>query len=222
MIKQIKSKERVDKFSEVYTSKREVDAMLDLVDQETKRLDSRFLEPACGDGNFLTEVLERKIDVLVKKFSENQYEFEKNAILVIGSIYGVDILRDNAKFARKRLFNNFKEAYLNLFLETFNSNFLKSIKFIIKKNIINGDALTLKKNNSDEPLTFCEWVIVKNKIKRRDYKLSDLLAYAPGEKIELQGNLRQKTLFSDLGEKVIIPYPVNEYPLVNFDKAFEA
>ena len=114
---QVKSKERVTDFGEVNTSQREVNAMLDLVRQETERLDSRFLEPACGDGNFLIEVLNRKLSILVKKFKKNQYEFERNSVVVIGSIYGVDILMDNTKSARKRLFERFLEVYKKYFKE---------------------------------------------------------------------------------------------------------
>ena len=71
--------------------------MLDLVKQETERLDSRFLEPACGDGNFLIKVLERKMDVLLSRYKKNKYEFEKNSVVVISSIYGIDILEDNVE-----------------------------------------------------------------------------------------------------------------------------
>ena len=209
---QVKSKDRVADFGEVNTSKREVNAMLDLVKQETERLDSRFLEPACGDGNFLIEVLNRKLDILVKKFKKNQYEFERNSVVVVGSIYGVDILEDNAKLARDRLFNSYLKIYKKYFNKYFNENLVKSVDFIIEKNIIHGDALTLKQINLDKPVTFCEWAIISNKLKRRDFTFSDLLAYAPFE---------EGTLFSDLGEDVIIPRPIKEYPLVKYDEAFK-
>jgi len=209
---QIKSKDRVTDFGEVNTSKREVNAMLDLVEQEAERLDSRFLEPACGDGNFLIEILDRKLNTLVKKFKKNQYEFEKNTVVLIGSIYGLDILEDNATIARKRLFEVYLKIYQNLFKGSLNKDLIKTIKYILNKNIIHGDALTLKQVNSENPLTFCEWGIIKNKLKRRDFTLADLLAYAPFE---------ETSLFSDLGEEVIIPKPIKEYPLVNFDKAFQ-
>jgi len=148
MSKQVKSKERVSEFGEVNTSEREVNAMLDLAKQETERLDSRFLEPACGDGNFLIEVLNRKLEILVKKYKKNQYEFEKNSVVVVGSIYGVDILKDNTLLARERLFDRFFEVYNQHFNEYLNNNLIKSIKFILDKNIIHGDALTLKKVDS--------------------------------------------------------------------------
>jgi len=186
--------------------------MLDLVKQETERLDSRFLEPACGDGNFLIEVLNRKLEILVKKYKKNQYEFEKNSIVVIGSIYGVDILEDNAQSARERLFNRFIEVYEKYFKEYSNANFIKSIKFILDKNIIHGDALTLMQVDSENPVTFSEWAIVNSKLKRRDFTLADLLAYAPFEK---------GTLFSDVGEEVNIPEPIKEHTLVNYDEAFK-
>ncbi len=210
MSNQVKSKERVADFGEVNTSEREVNAMLDLVKQETERLDSRFLEPACGDGNFLIEVLNRKLDILVKKYKKNQYEFERNSIVVVGSIYGVDILEDNAQSARERLFNRFIEVYEKYFKEYSNENLIKSIKFIIDKNIIHGDALTLKEVDSENPVTFCEWAIINNKLKRRDFTLSDLLAYPPFDKV---------ALFSDMGDEVHIPSPIKDYKLVNYDEA---
>ena len=212
MDKQVKSKERVANFGEVNTSEKEVNAMIDLVKDQTERLDSRFLEPACGDGNFLIEVLSRKLDVVVKQYKNNQYDFEKNSLVVVGSIYGVDILKDNAEQARGRLYKKFENEYKKYFSDSVNQDFLDSIKYIFEKNIIHGDALTLKKVKSNEPVTFCEWALIDNKIKRRDFTLSDLLAYAPFEK---------GTLFSDLGEEVHIPRPIKEYPLVRFDRVFE-
>ena len=212
MSNQVKSKERVADFGEVNTSEKEVNAMLDLVKQETERLDSRFLEPACGDGNFLIEVLNRKLDILVKKYKKNQYEFEKNSVVVIGSIYGVDILEDNAQSARERLFNRFIEIYEKHFKKYSNENLIKSIKFILDKNIIHGDALTLKQVDIENPVTFCEWAIINSKLKRRDFTLADLLAYAPFD---------ERTLFSDIGEEVNIPEPIKEHTLVNYDEAFK-
>ena len=211
MSEQLKSKYRVTNFGEVNTSIKEVNSILDLVGDESERLDSRFLEPACGDGNFLIEVLNRKLSILVKKYKKNQYEFEKNCIVVIGSIYGVDILEDNAQSARDRLYDRFFSVYTKCFKSTANENLIKSVRFIISMNIIHGDALTLKKVDGKEPVCFCEWAIVNNKLKRRDFTLSDLLEYAPFEK---------GSLFSDLGDEVIIPKPIKEHPLVKFDEAF--
>ena len=94
---QVKSKKRVTDHGEVFTSEREVNAMLELVKQETERIDSRFLEPACGNGNFLAEVLRRKLAIVEKKYKKSQLEYERYAILAVSSIYGVDILEDNAQ-----------------------------------------------------------------------------------------------------------------------------
>ena len=212
MSNQVKSKERVTDFGEVNTSEREVNAMLDLVKQETERLDSRFLEPACGDGNFLIVVLNRKLEILVKKYKKNQYEFERNSVVVVGSIYGVDILADNAQLARDRLFDRFIEVYEKYFKEYCNDNLIKSIKFILDKNIIHGDALTLKQVDSENPVTFSEWAIINNKLKRRDFTLVDLIAYDPFEK---------GTLFSDMGDEVHIPSPIKDYSLVKYDQAYK-
>lgn len=204
---QIKSKERVSKHGEVFTSEREVNDMLDLVKQETERLDSRFLEPACGDGNFLINVLERKMNVLLSRYKRNQYEFEKNSVVVISSIYGIDILQDNVEETQNRLFKYFKESYSQIFKGSENQELLSTLKYILSKNIIHGDALSLKKVYADEPVTFCEWSLVNNLIKRRDFSFENLLQNSP---------LDGFNLFSDLGEDVFIPTPIKEYPLTHY------
>ena len=212
MNNQIKSKERVTEHGEVYTSEREVNNMLDLVKQETERLDSRFLEPACGDGNFLIKVLERKVDVLLSRYKKNQFEFEKNSVVVISSIYGIDILEDNVEETQNRLFHYFESVYSKTFKGGENQEFLSTIKYILSKNIIHGDALSLKKVDSDEPVTFCEWSLVNNSIKRRDFTFEHLLQNSP---------LDGPNLFSDLGEDVFIPTPTKEYPLTHYLKLSE-
>ena len=93
--KQIKSRKRVVDHGEVFTNEREVKAMCDLVNDETQRIDSRFLEPACGDGNFLAEILDRKLAVVKKKYRRSVMDFEKNSLLAVSSLYGVDIMMDN-------------------------------------------------------------------------------------------------------------------------------
>src|SRR5690349_9976848 len=115
MQSQVVSKERVAEHGEVFTSPREVNAMLDLVKQETERIDSRFLEPACGTGNFLTEVLNRKLQVVEKKYRKSQLEFERNIVSAVSSIYGIDIQEDNVIECRKRLFDMVDEKYTRLF-----------------------------------------------------------------------------------------------------------
>lgn len=104
MAKQVKSKQRVADHGEVFTAEREVNAMLDLVKQETERIDSRFLEPACGDGNFLAEILRRKLAVVKTNYRRNPADYEKYAVIAVTSIYGIDILQDNVEACRERLF----------------------------------------------------------------------------------------------------------------------
>ena len=117
MNKQVVSKQRVLDHGEVLTSNREVNAMLDLVKQETERIESRFLEPACGNGNFLTAILERKLEVVEKRYGKSQVEYERYAILAVSSIYGIDILEDNIQQCRHRLFGVFEWNYSRLFKE---------------------------------------------------------------------------------------------------------
>ncbi|MFN8904126.1 MAG: SAM-dependent DNA methyltransferase, partial [Pseudanabaena sp.] len=143
--KQVISKQRVTDHGEVFTNQREVNAMLDLVKQETERIESRFLEPACGTGNFLAEILERKLQVVQMRYGRVQLEYERNAVLTVSSIYGVDILEDNIQECRDRLFNIFNQKYTQLFEDLANDDCREAVRYILSRNIIHGDALTLKK-----------------------------------------------------------------------------
>lgn len=112
MKQQIKSKQRVVDFGEVYTNEREVNAMLDLVKSETNRIESRFLEPAAGNGNFLIKILERKLKVVQRRYRKSQLEYERYAFLAISSLYGIDIQEDNVLECQERLFHYFELTYL--------------------------------------------------------------------------------------------------------------
>ncbi len=213
---QVKSKERVTDHGEVFTAKREVNAMLDLVKAETERIDARFLEPACGTGNFLVEILERKLNVVQKKYRNYQPEFEKYAILAITSIYGIDLLQDNVIHARERLFDLFQQKYTKLYKKKIKETCFKTIKIILEKNIICGNALTLmtennSENNNNQPIIFSEWAFIGNYIKRRDFTFQKLLNNTP---------MTTPNLFSDMGEKAFIPTPIQEFPKVHFLKHF--
>ena len=140
---QVKSRKRVTDHGEVFTAQREVNAMLDLVKQETERIDSRFLEPACGTGNFLVEILKRKLAVVEQRYSKSQIEYERYAILALSSIYGVDILQDNVQTCRDRLLGIFTHYYQKNYKEL-KSDFLRSAEIMISKNILLGDALDLR------------------------------------------------------------------------------
>ncbi|WP_195513425.1 SAM-dependent DNA methyltransferase [Turicibacter sanguinis] len=178
MSKQIKSKRRVSDFGEVYTNEREVNAMLDLVKYEANRIESRFLEPAAGNGNFLIKILQRKLKVVHKRYKKNQLEYERYSFLAVSSIYGIDILEDNVKECRLRLFTYLKEQYDSLYKESCSQEFLESIKYLLEKNIICGDTLTgLKIGNPPEPIIFSEWTMINHYVKRKDFAMCDLLAY---------------------------------------------
>ncbi len=207
--KQVKSKQRVADHGEVFTSEREVNAMLDLVKQETERIESRFLEPACGTGNFLVEILRRKLAVVDSRYRNHRVEWERYAVLAVTSIYGIDILPDNVSECRERLFNIFSGHYSSLFSNECRHECLRSVRFILERNILWGDALTLKTPElSPKPIVFSEWSPVNgNMLKRRDYTMANLLESQP-----LEGD----HLFSDLGDRAFLPNPVAEYPLIHF------
>ncbi|MEG1563032.1 MAG: SAM-dependent DNA methyltransferase [Bacteroides sp.] len=211
MKNQVKSKKRVADHGEVFTAEREVNAMLDLVKQETERIESRFLEPACGDGNFLVKILERKLAVVDSRYAKSQLEWERYAVLAISSIYGVDILKDNVQECRDRLIAIFKERYRSLFKTECKENCLQSVVYILNRNILWGDALTLKTPDEEaRPIVFSEWNAVNGSmIKRRDYTMANLLENQPME---------GPNLFSDLGDQAFIPTPVKDYPLIHFLK----
>ncbi len=206
---QVKTKKRVMDHGEVFTSQREVDAMLDLVKQETQRIDSRFLEPACGNGNFLAEILRRKLEIVESRYKKSQLEFERYVITAISSIYGIDILEDNVQECRERLFEIFDKKYSRIFKDKCKQACRDSAWFILSRNILWGDALTLKTVcGKEDPIVFSEWSAVNGSmIKRRDYILANLLAYQP---------MGAGTLFSDLGEEAFIPTPVKDFPVIHF------
>lgn len=211
----IKSKQRVADYGEVFTSPDIVNAMLDLVKPETERIDSRFLEPACGTGNFLTEILRRKLDAVEKTYRRSQLDFERNLVLAVSSLYGIDILEDNVIECRKRLFEMANERYTALFKGKAKEACRRSLRYILGKNIIWGDALDLKTvPEPRKPIVFCEWSLVNgSKIKRRDFSFKELVAHS---------SIRELPLFSDLGEPAFIPMPIADYPPVHFLEIGEA
>ena len=216
----MKSKQRVADHGEVFTAEREVNAMLDLVKQETDRIDSRFLEPACGTGNFLTEVLIRKLSIVEKKYKRNQLDFERYSVIAISSMYGVDILEDNIAECRERLFDIFNNKYMKIYKKKSKDSVRDSIKFILDKNIICGDALSLKTVGSNPtPITFSEWALVTGStIKRRDYYFETLTNDVKKDDLfSVSENLK-----SDTGMDVFIPHPVKSYPATHFLRIADA
>ncbi len=169
---QTNSRQRIADHGEVFTSKREVNAMLDLVKQETERIESRFLEPACGTGNFLAEILERKLSVVESRYKKSQLEFERNAITAVSSVYGIDILEDNVFACRQRLLGIFTNFYSKNYKISVKPEVIDSVIYILSKNIIWGDALSLMTvGENPAHIVFSEWSLLNGSmLKRRDYK----------------------------------------------------
>ena len=211
MSDQVKSKKRVADHGEVFTSEREVNAMLDLVKQETERIDSRFLEPACGTGNFLVEILNRKLKIVKDRYKKSQIEFERNAIIAISSIYGVDILQDNAIECRDRLFEIFDVIYTRLYKTDCKEDCKTSVKFLLNRNILWGDALDFTNPETKEPIVFSEWSAINGSmIKRRDYVFKFLVEQT-----------HQFSMFNDEGNPAAIDEPVKDFPITHFLKIAE-
>jgi len=200
--KQVKSKQRVADHGEVFTAEREVKAMCDLVKQETERIDSRFLEPACGDGNFLSEILTRKLAVVKKKYRRSPLDYEKNAILALSSVYGVDILQDNAIACRERLFAIWDKQYKAVCKKDCNDDTREAARFILSRNIVCGNALSLRcvdKNgkDTDEPIVFSEWAFITgSQMQRKDYTFDELLNSDDASR-KKRAKKEQLTLFDD-------------------------
>lgn len=208
--KQVKSKKRVADHGEVFTNEREVNAMLDLVKQETERIDSRFLEPACGNGNFLAEVLRRKLAVVDSRYSKSQVEWERYSVIAVSSIYGVDILEDNAQECRDRLLGIYTDWYSKVFKQVKNEC-IRSVRFLLSRNILWGDALDFTNPETKRPIVFSEWSAVSGSmLKRRDYMFKFLVE-----------KTHQFSLFNDEGNAAAIDEPVKDFPLIHFLKLGE-
>ena len=198
--RQIKSKERVRERGEVFTAAREVNAMLDLVKDETENIDSTFLEPACGDGNFLDEVLRRKLAVCKKRYGKSAADYEKMSFLACTTLYGVDIMADNVARCRERLFETWEDSFGKANTpgsprSDFHDRVSAAVRKVFEKNILLGNALSMKRvdekqNDLDEPIVFTEWKfpwIDKDIIKRKEYRFDVLLTKSEQKKGSLRG-----------------------------------
>lgn len=207
---QIKSKQRVQERGEVFTNEREVKAMCDLVKDETERIESRFLEPACGDGNFLAEIVTRKLAVVSKRYGKSETDWEKYSVLAMSSVYGVDIMPDNAQECRTRLFKIWEKAYKRKCKTILSEACQNAVRFILSRNVLCGDALTMLDDNGN-PIVFSEWSLIGSNMKRRDYTLANLL--------ETQ-SYYDLPLFEDV-EDVKVPKPVKEFDLIHYRRVQE-
>ena len=195
----IRSKKRVADHGEVFTPPWLADAMLDLVTDETDRIDSRFLEPACGSGNFLVRVLRRKLAAVELKFGKSEFEKKHYALLGLMCIYGIELLADNIAECRKNLIEVFA-GYLD---PDESDDPYHAASAVLSCNLVHGDALTMRTHDG-RPITFAEWgYIGKGRFQRRDFRL-DVLTGASAFSAE-------GSLFSRLGKNAIFT-PARTYP----------
>lgn len=170
MEKQVKSKQRVADHGEVFTPAWMVEAMLDLVKDETERIDSRFLEPACGSGNFLVKILQRKLAAVELKFGKSDFEKRHYALLALMCTYGIELLPDNIAECRANMLEIFAD-YLKI--EESDDLYLAA-SYVLSQNLVHGDALTMLTNDG-RPITFAEWgYLGKGKFQRRDFRFDIL------------------------------------------------
>lgn len=195
---QIKSKERVADHGEVFTPAWMVEAMLDLVKDETERIDSRFLEPACGSGNFLVRVLQRKLAAVELKYGKSEFERRHYALLALMCIYGIELLPDNIAECRANMLEILAE-YLKL---DESDDLYQAASYVLSQNLVHGDALKMR-THDDKAITFAEWgYLGKGKFQRRDFRL-DTLTLSSSFSAE-------DSLFSNLGKHEIFS-PAKEY-----------
>ncbi|MBR5591600.1 MAG: SAM-dependent DNA methyltransferase [Kiritimatiellae bacterium] len=213
----IKSRKRVQDHGEVFTPSWLVSDMCDLVVQECERIDSRFLEPACGDGNFLTEVLRRKLNTVQRLYGRDALNFEVYSILAVTSLYGVDLLLDNVTRCRERLYQQWEEVYLP-HATSLKEGCCTAVKKILELNILCGDALSLRQVNGS-PIVFTEWSLInKSKFQRREYELSALLDEQGGDdlfSLSLDGSTQLWQQDPD-DPTSRVPAPKKEYPLIDY------
>ena len=191
----VKSKQRVADHGEVFTPPWMVEAMLDLVKGETERIDSRFLEPACGSGNFIAKILQRKLAAVELKYGKSEFERQHFAVYALMSIYGIELLMDNIEECRANALEILAD-YLKL-SET--DDAYRAAFHVLSVNLVHGDATTMRTADG-KPITFAEWgYLGKGKFKRRDFRLDILTGMA--------GHTAQGSLFA----KHEIFTPVKEY-----------
>ena len=217
---QVKSKKRTRDHGEVFTNDREVNAMLDLVKDESERVDSRFLEPACGTGNFLAKILERKLKTVNRLSRKNQTNYERYAILAISSIYGIELLEDNLIECRKRLYDILVKDYESKYSKI-QEDFINTIEYLLRTNILHGDALSLKQNNG-EPIVFPQWAFINNNlVQRHDFVYEYLMPSEAESENLLSEEERGSYVYSETGEREFFPKSFKLYAPTHFLKLWE-
>lgn len=196
----VNSRQRVIDHGEVFTPPWMVDAMLDLVGGESKRIESRFLEPACGSGNFLAPVLQRKLAIVQTKFGRSEFNKKHNALISVMCTYGIELLEDNVLECRTRLLTIFCD-----YLRIPETDVLSvAAQKVLAVNIVHGDALSmLTQETSPQPITFAEWAYLgKGRFQRRDFRFDALAQMSSFNKVKTTGDLGRHEIF----------VPVRGYP----------
>lgn len=194
-----KSKQRVADHGEVFTPPWMVEAMLALVKDETARIDSRVLEPACGSGNFLVKVLKGKLAAVEGKFGRSAFERQHYALLALMCVYGIELLADNIAECRANMLEILAD-YLNL--ET-SDDYYRAAFYVLSQNLVHGDALAMRTHDG-QLITFAEWgYLGKGKFQRRDFRLDTL---AQSSAFSAEGSL-----FAHLGKHELFT-PTMAYP----------
>lgn len=214
---QIKSKARVKEHGEVFTNEREVKAMLDMVpvwNNANQATGTQFLEPACGDGNFLTEIIQRKMHLILKSkkpdYKKDQPAFEKEVLVAVGSVYGIDIMLDNTKECVARLYHIITDIYEKTFKDTYSKDVEHCVRFILSRNIVCGDALSMRDYRGD-PIRFSEWKNPSNGwIRRVEYKFADLL-----------NDGSRATALSDTQIPYYLPEQTKDFGNIDYRKVYE-
>ncbi|ADI13261.1 type III restriction system methylase [Truepera radiovictrix DSM 17093] len=198
-VKLVKSKQRVADHGEVFTPPWLVAAMLDLVKGETERIDARFLEPACGSGNFLVEVLRRKLAAVELKYGRSDFERRHYALFALMCVYGIELLADNIAECRANLLEIFAD-YLNL---DASDDLYRAASHVLAQNLVHGDALKMQ-THEGAAITFAEWgYLGRGKYQRRDFHLDTLTMSST---FSAEGSL-----FASLGKHEIFK-PTKSYP----------
>jgi hypothetical protein len=175
-----------------------VEAMLDLVKEESERIDARFLEPACGSGNFLVQVLKRKLAAVELRFGKSEFEKRHYALLGLMCLYGIELLEDNIAECRANMLEILAD-YLRL---DEGDDIWRAGAHVLEHNIVHGDALAMV-TSTGQPLTFAEWgYLGKGKFQRRDFRYDVLVRMA---------SVGEDTLLGDMGMHEIFT-PVRSYP----------
>ena len=193
----VKSRQRIADHGEVFTPGWAVEAMLGLVKDESERIDSRFLEPACGSGNFLKAVLSRKLATVESRYGKNKFERQHFALFSVMCVYGIELLEDNLEECRDNLLTIYSE-YLGVDRD---DAWALAAANVLKVNILQGDALSMTTVEGGH-IQFPEWAYIgAGKFQRRDFRYDALT-----QRSSIQG-----TLF-ELFEEHQLFVPIKTFP----------